>query len=96
MKQLQTLQYQANQKAKQQTAMRSQQTPRDETIGHLLTATTQSDVDDDKSTASSTQYFNISENRLPVTTIGDETLPTIDLRRTEHEDRKRRKKKKRN
>ena len=36
-------------------------------------------------TASSTQYFNISQDRLPTTTVGDEALPAFDLRRTEHE-----------
>ena len=43
------------------------------------------DVGEVRPTASSTQYFNISQDRLPITTVGDETLPTIDLRRTEHE-----------
>ena len=87
LKQLQTKQYLAKQKV-----TRSQQTSHHE---HALTPTAPhsvgscnwsiTDVDEVRSTASSTQYFNISQDRLPITTVGDEALPTIDLRSTEHE-----------
>ena len=89
LKQLQSKQYLATQKAKQQTATRSQQTPHHE---HALTPMAPqsagscngsiTDVDD---RATSTQFFDISQDRLPMTTVGDETLPTNDLRSTEHD-----------
>ena len=88
LKQLQTKQYLAKQKV-----TRSQQTSHHE---HALTPTAPhsvvscngsiTDVDEVRSTASSTQYFNISQDRLPITTVGDENpFPTIDLRITECE-----------
>ena len=42
-------------------------------------------MDDDRYAASSTQYYSVSQYRLPVAMTGDETIPTINLRRTEHE-----------
>ena len=83
LKQLQSKQYLAKQKV-----TRSQQTSHHEpTTPHTVDSCNGSitDVDEVRSTASSTQYFKISQDRLPITTVGDETLPTIDLRRTEHE-----------
>ena len=92
LKQLQSKPYLATQKAKQQTATRSQNI-----MHHARSLTLMApqsvgswsdsiaDVDEGRSTTSSTQYFNISQNSMPITAVGDETIPTIDLRRTEND-----------
>ena len=83
LKQLQTKQYLAKQKVtrSQQTSHHEPTTPH--TVGSCNGSIT--DVDEVRSTASSTQYFKISQDRLPITTVGDETFPMIDLRSTECE-----------
>ena len=79
LKQLQTKQYLAKQKV-----TRSQQTSHHEpTTPHTVDSCNGSITDVDE--VRSTQYFTISQDRLPITTVGDETLPMIDLRMTEHE-----------
>jgi hypothetical protein len=79
LKQLKSKQYLAMQRAK-----RSQQKLHHD---HATTTANSSwtDVDEGRSTASSTQYFSIAQERLPISTPGDEDLPTFDLRKTAHE-----------